>query len=67
MPRRFSSTFCTLDAFQSSYVYTDTATIDAVLVKAWEEDLALNLEDHLEHVELHDGKGDKELFFYRHV
>ena len=48
----FNSTLSgTLDAFQSLSVDMDTSTIDGVLSKAWAEDPALTLKDHLEHKE----------------
>jgi Domain of unknown function (DUF2828) len=63
----FSSTLSgALDAFQSLSVDMDTLTIDGVLAKAWAEDPALTLKIIWNTRSIHDGKGDKELF-YRYV
>lgn len=63
----YSSTLSsTLDAFQSLSVDMDTLTIDSVLARAWEEDSALTLKIIWNTRSIHDGKGDKELF-YRYV
>lgn len=63
----FSSTLSsTLDAFQSLSVDMDTPTIDGVLARAWKEDPALTLKIIWNTRSIHDGKGDKELF-YRYV
>ena len=63
----FSSTLSsTLDAFQSLSVHMDTRTIDGVLARAWAEDPALTLKIIWNTRSIHDGKGDKELF-YRYV
>ena len=63
----FSSTLSsTLDAFQSLSVHMDTLTIDGVLARAWAEDPALTLKIIWNTRSIHDGKGDKELF-YRYV
>jgi hypothetical protein len=63
----FSSTLSgTLDAFQSLSVNMDAPTIDGVLARAWAEDPALTLKIIWNTRSIHDGKGDKELF-YRYV
>ena len=63
----FSSTLSsTLDAFQSLSVDMDTLTINGVLARAWAEDPALTLKIIWNTRSIHDGKGDKELF-YRYV
>ena len=63
----FSSTLSgTLDAFQSLSVDMDALTIDGVLAKAWAEDPAVTLKIIWNTRSIHDGKGDKELF-YRYV
>ncbi|SRR6266403_3453438 len=63
----FSSTLSsTLDAFQSLSVHMQTPTIDDVLARAWAEDPALTLKIIWNARSIHDGKGDKELF-YRYV
>ncbi|KAH9975635.1 hypothetical protein BJV74DRAFT_967795 [Russula compacta] len=60
----FSSTLSsTLDAFQSLSAQMSTATIDSVLSKAWDEDPALTLRIIWSTRSIHDGKGDKELFY----
>jgi hypothetical protein len=60
----FSSTLSsTLDAFQSLSVHMDTLTIDGVLGRAWAEDPALTLKIIWNTRSIHDGKGDKELFY----
>ena len=60
----FSSTLSsTLDAFQSLSVHMGTLTIDSVLTRAWEEDPALTLKIIWNTRSIHDGKGDKELFY----
>jgi hypothetical protein len=63
----FSSTLSnTLDAFQSLSVHMDNLTIDGVLARAWADDPALTLKIIWNTRSIHDGKGDKELF-YRYV
>jgi hypothetical protein len=63
----FSSTLSTtLDAFQGLSVHMDPCTIDGVLSRAWAEDPALTLKIIWNTRSIHDGKGDKELF-YRYV
>jgi hypothetical protein len=63
----FSSTLSsTLDAFQSLSSQMAAERIDSVLAKAWEEDSALTLKIIWNTLSIHDGKGDKELF-YRYV
>jgi hypothetical protein len=60
----FSSTLSsTLDAFQSLSVLTASARIDLILAKAWKEDPALTLKIIWNTRSIHDGKGDKELFY----
>jgi hypothetical protein len=60
----FSSTCSsTLDAFHSLSAQMSTARIDAVLAEAWEEDSALTLKIIWNTRSIHDGKGDKELFY----
>ncbi|KAI0301089.1 hypothetical protein B0F90DRAFT_1817122 [Multifurca ochricompacta] len=60
----FSSTLShTLDAFQSLSVQMPTERINAVLSKAWEEDPTLTLRIIWNTRSIHDGKGDKELFY----
>ncbi len=60
----FSSTLSsTLDAFHSLSAQMSTARIDAVLAEAWEEDPALTLKIIWNTRSIHDGKGDKELFY----
>ena len=60
----FSSTLSsTLDAFQSLSVHMDARTIDSVLARAWAEDPALTLKIIWNTRSIHDGKGDKELFY----
>ena len=63
----FNSTLSgTLDAFQSLSVDMNTRTFDGVLARAWAEDPALTLKIIWNTRSIHDGKGDKELF-YRYV
>ena len=63
----FSSTLSgTLDAFQSLSVDMNTRTFDGVLARAWAEDPVLTLKIIWNTRSIHDGKGDKELF-YRYV
>ena len=63
----FSSTLSsTLDAFQSLSAQMAAERIESVLAKAWEEDPALTLKIIWNTRSVHDGKGDKELF-YRYV
>jgi Domain of unknown function (DUF2828) len=60
----FSSTLSsTLDAFQCLSTEMSPARIDALLAKAWEEDPALTLRIIWNARSIHDGKGDKELFY----
>jgi hypothetical protein len=60
----FSSTLSrTLDAFQSLSSYMAAERIDFVLARAWEEDPALTLKIIWNTRSIHDGKGDKELFY----
>ena len=63
----FSSTLSnTLDAFQGLSADMTAARIDALLTKSWAEDPALTLRIIWNTRSIHDGKGDKELF-YRYV
>jgi len=63
----FSSTLSsTLDAFQSLSADMTAARIDALLAESWAEDPALTLRIIWNTRSIHDGKGDKELF-YRYV
>lgn len=65
--RAFSSTLSsTLDAFQSLSAQMSTAKIASVLSKAWDDDPALTLRIIWNTRSIHDGKGDKELF-YRYI
>jgi Domain of unknown function (DUF2828) len=60
----FSSTLSsTLDAFQSLSSQMAAERIDSVLAEAWEEDPALTLKIIWNTRSIHDGKGDKELFY----
>ncbi|KAI0252129.1 hypothetical protein BJV78DRAFT_1125031 [Lactifluus subvellereus] len=60
----FSSTLSsTLDAFQSLSAGMSIAKINSVLDKAWQEDPALTLRIIWNTRSIHDGKGDKELFY----
>jgi Domain of unknown function (DUF2828) len=60
----FSSTLSsTLDAFQSLSADLAAARIDALLTKSWAEDPALTLKVIWNTRSIHDGKGDKELFY----
>ena len=63
----FSSTLSpTLDAFHSLSSYMAKGKINMVLSKAWEEDPVIALRIIWNMRSIHDGKGDKELF-YRYV
>ncbi|KAI9464967.1 hypothetical protein BJY52DRAFT_1184014 [Lactarius psammicola] len=60
----FSSTLShTLDAFQSLSLHMPGERINVVLSKAWEEDPSLALRIIWNTRSIHDGKGDKELFY----
>ena len=60
----FSSTLSsTLDAFQSLSSDVVAARIHALLAKSWAEDPALTLTVIWNTRSIHDGKGDKELFY----
>ncbi|KAI9443399.1 hypothetical protein H4582DRAFT_1190106 [Lactarius indigo] len=60
----FNSTLShTLDAFQSLSLHMPRERINAVLSKAWEEDPGLALRIIWNTRSIHDGKGDKELFY----
>jgi Domain of unknown function (DUF2828) len=60
----FSSTLSsTLDAFQSLSARTTIPRIHSLLTKAWQEDPALTLKIIWNTRSIHDGKGDKELFY----
>src|SRR5712691_7781743 len=60
----FSSTLSSmLDAFQSSSADMAAARIDALLTKSWAEDPAVTLRVIWKMRSIHDGKGNKELFY----
>ncbi|KAH9002791.1 hypothetical protein EDB86DRAFT_3063296 [Lactarius hatsudake] len=60
----FNSTLShTLDAFQTLSLHMRRESINAVLSKAWEEDPSLALRIIWNTRSIHDGKGDKELFY----
>ncbi|KAH9038364.1 hypothetical protein EDB85DRAFT_1860689 [Lactarius pseudohatsudake] len=60
----FNSTLShTLDAFQTLSLHMPRERINAVLYKAWEEDPGLALRIIWNTRSIHDGKGDKELFY----
>lgn len=60
----FSSTLsATLDAFHSLSVHMSKEKMNIVLSKAWEEDPAIALRIIWNMRSIHDGKGDKELFY----
>ncbi|KAI0260691.1 hypothetical protein BC834DRAFT_973285 [Gloeopeniophorella convolvens] len=60
----FSSTLSdTLDAFQALSPETPTENIHAMLDRAWKEDPGLTLRLIWNARSIHDGKGDKELFY----
>lgn len=60
----FNSTLSpTLDAFQSLSFHMPKEKINMVLSKAWEEDPVLALRIIWNTRSIHDGKGDKELFY----
>jgi Domain of unknown function (DUF2828) len=65
----FGSTLCsTLDAFQSLSSQMAITRIHSVLTKAWKDDPALTLRIIWNTRSIHDGKGDKELFYkYVHL
>ncbi len=63
----FSSTLShTLDAFQGLSLHMPSERINVVLSKAWEEDPNIALRVIWNTRSIHDGKGDKELF-YRYI
>ena len=60
----FSSTLSsTLDAFHSLSTYMSRDKINIVLSKAWDEDPVIALRIIWNMRSIHDGKGDKELFY----
>ncbi|KZT27099.1 hypothetical protein NEOLEDRAFT_1176895 [Neolentinus lepideus HHB14362 ss-1] len=60
----FSSTgSATLDAFQHLTRYASWDTIDSALTKAWKEDPTITLRLIWNTRSIHDGKGEKELFY----
>ena len=60
----FGSTLSsTLDAFLSLSSQMSITKINSVLTKAWKEDPALTLRIIWNTRSIHDGKGDKELFY----
>ncbi|KAH9166119.1 hypothetical protein EDB89DRAFT_1910956 [Lactarius sanguifluus] len=60
----FNSTLShTLDAFQTLSLHMPREKINAVLSKAWEEDPSFALRIIWNTRSIHDGKGDKELFY----
>ncbi|KAF8272763.1 hypothetical protein EI94DRAFT_1717335 [Lactarius quietus] len=60
----FSSTLShTLDAFQSLSIHMSQEQISIVMSKAWEEDPAIALRIIWNTRSIHDGKGDKWLFY----
>jgi hypothetical protein len=65
----FSSTLSsTLDAFQGLSSQMAITKINSVLANAWKEDPALTLRIIWNTRSIHDGKGDKELFYkYVHL
>ncbi|TFK50776.1 hypothetical protein OE88DRAFT_1659837 [Heliocybe sulcata] len=60
----FNSTgSATLNAFQSLTSYASWDTIDSALTKAWKEDPGVTLRLIWNTRSIHDGKGEKELFY----
>jgi hypothetical protein len=53
----------TLDAFQALAPQSETAKLDELLKDAWREDPALTLRMIWNARSIHDGKGEKELFY----
>ncbi|KAI0057785.1 hypothetical protein BV25DRAFT_1830699 [Artomyces pyxidatus] len=64
MAPAFDSTLSpTLDAFQRLVPYANSADIHAALTKSWDEDPNLTLRLIWNTRSIHDGKGEKELFY----
>jgi hypothetical protein len=60
----FSSTgSATLDAFQALAPQSDTGKLDLLLKDAWKEDPTLTLHIIWNARSIHDGKGERELFY----